>query len=119
VARDGPLLPPVVDIEFGGNCPTRPTPDEFAAELKAFLDPVEAAFGKPAVTYVIGEAEEVYGDALPDRQRWVRSLAVHPGGEDWLYWQYHNRGAVDGIEGPVDLNVLQGDDATLAALAAR
>ncbi|MBX3575769.1 MAG: lysozyme [Rhizobiaceae bacterium] len=110
VTRDGPLLPPVVDIEFGGNCKKRPAAAELVAELNAFLVPVEAAFGQPAVIYVIGEAEEAYGDALPDRRRWVRSLMLHPGHDDWIYWQYHNRGTVDGIDGPVDLNVMSGAD---------
>lgn len=117
VPRDRPLLPPVVDIEFGGNCPDRPSSEKFAAELKAFLDPVEAAFGKPAIVYAIGEAADAYGGVIPDRRRWVRSLAMHPGHEDWLYWQYHNKGRVDGIEGNVDLNVLQGGAAVLRGLS--
>ncbi|TIX44689.1 MAG: lysozyme, partial [Mesorhizobium sp.] len=52
------------------------------------------------------------------RPRWLRSLALRPGHDDWIYWQYHNRGSVDGISGDVDLNVLQGGPATLAALFA-
>lgn len=115
VPDDAALLPPVVDIEFAGNCPERPSTEEFAAQLAAFLDPVEAAFGREAIVYVIGEAFDVYGDAIPERKRWVRSLAVHPGHEDWVYWQYHNSGSVDGITGPVDLNVLHGS-ATLGTL---
>lgn len=117
VPRDAPLLPPVVDIEFGGNCPRRPSVVELRAELDAFLGPVEAAFGKPAIVYLIGEAGDLYADAVPERMRWLRSLVSHPGHEDWVYWQYHNRGRVDGIEGDVDLNVLQGDAARLAELA--
>ncbi len=108
VPRGASMLPPVVDIEFGGNCPKRPSQEAFAAELQAFLDPVEAAFGKPAVVYMIGEALEVYGDAVPSRRRWVRSLALHPGHDGWIYWQYHNKGSVEGIDGHVDLNALQG-----------
>lgn len=107
VPRGLPLLPPVVDIEFGGNCPERPSLEKFASELQAFLHSVETAFGKPAIVYAIGEAADIYGDALPDRRRWVRSLAMHPGHDDWLYWQYHNKGKVDGIDGNVDLDVLQ------------
>lgn len=113
VPRDQPLLPPVVDIEFGGNCAERPSIEKFEAELEAFLDPVEAAFGRRAIVYMIGDAAETYGSAVPGRQRWVRSLALHPGHEDWIYWQYHNKGRVDGIEGDVDLNVLQGESAIL------
>ena len=61
VPGDMALLPPVVDIEFVGNCPERPSSEEFAAQLAAFLDPVEAAFGKQAIIYLIGEAVDVYG----------------------------------------------------------
>jgi len=116
VPSEATLLPPVVDIEFHGNCPERPTPEQFSAELAAFLDPVEAHFGKPAVVYLIGEAEDRYGSVVPDRLRWVRSLSLHPGHEDWVYWQYHNMGRVDGIEGDVDLNVLQGGASRLVEL---
>ena len=119
VPGDEGLLPPVVDIEFHGNCPARPTLEQFSAELTAFLDPVEAHFGKPAVIYLIGEAEGLYGAIMPDRLRWVRSLSLHPGHEDWVYWQYHNMGRVDGIEGDVDLNVLQGGLSRLPELSRR
>lgn len=119
VPNDGPLLPPVVDIEFGGNCPERPLPARFATELAAFLGPVEAAFGKQAVVYMIDDAVNAYGHVVPERRHWVRSLAIHPGHEDWIYWQYHNKGRIDGIEGNVDLDVLQGEATTLTALGGR
>ncbi|TGU69877.1 lysozyme, partial [Mesorhizobium sp. M1C.F.Ca.ET.144.01.1.1] len=35
VPRGEALLPPVVDIEFGGNCPQRPSPQQLNAELAA------------------------------------------------------------------------------------
>lgn len=117
VPRDQPLLPPVVDIEFHGNCERRPSVEEMRAELAEFLAPVEAAFGKPAIIYLIGEAEEMYSAAMPDRHRWVRAIVQHPGHENWVYWQFHNRGRVDGIVGDVDLNVLQGGDDVLRNLA--
>lgn len=119
VPRDGPLLPPVVDIEFGGNCPKRPSPEQLNAELQAFLGPVEAAFDKPAIIYLIDEAADAYSGQIASRQRWVRSLALWPGHDDWIYWQYHNRGRVDGISGDVDLNVLQGGQEKLAELFAK
>ena len=54
----------------------RPPREQFEAELKAFLDPVEAAFGKPAVVYLIGEADRRLCRALfLERQRWLRSLS--------------------------------------------
>ena len=116
VPREPDLLPPVVDIEFSGNGPERPGPEELRKEVQDFLDLVEPAYGKPAVIYIIGEAEAMYGAALPDRRRWVRSLLAHPGHGNWLYWQYHNMGRVAGVEGDIDLNVLQGGPEALAEL---
>ncbi|MET3583404.1 lysozyme [Mesorhizobium robiniae] len=118
VPRDQPLLPPVVDIEFVGNCPRRPSPEELHAELSAFLRPVEAAFGKTAILYVTDEAARVYAGQIVGRPHWVRSLALWPGHDDWIYWQYHDKGRVDGITGDVDLNVLQGGQETLTTLSA-
>src|SRR5262245_52462151 len=37
VPRDRPMLPPVVDIEFGGNCTARPAVADLRRELTAFL----------------------------------------------------------------------------------
>lgn len=118
VPHDQPLLPPVVDVEFGGNCPQRPSPEQLNAELQAFLGPVEAAFGKPAIVYLTDDAADAYAGHIAVRPRWLRSLALWPGHDDWIYWQYHNRGRVDGINGDVDLNVLQGGQGKLAALFA-
>jgi lysozyme len=113
-----PLLPPVVDIEFGGNCPQRPSPEQLNTELAAFLGPVETAFGKQAILYLTDEAAAAYSGSIIARRRWVRSLAMKPSENDWIYWQYHNMGRVDGIEGDVDLNVLKGSRETLAGLFA-
>lgn len=118
VPRDRPLLPPVVDIEFGGNCPQRPTPEQLSAELAAFLAPVEAAFGKPAIIYLTDEAARTYAGRITARPHWLRSLLQEPDRDDWILWQYHNRGRVDGVEGDVDLNVLQGGPAMLNVLSA-
>ncbi|WP_371012601.1 GH25 family lysozyme [Mesorhizobium sp. RCC_202] len=118
VPRGEPLLPPVVDIEFGGNCPQRPSPEQLNTELAAFLGPVETAFGKQAIFYLTDEAADAYSSTIIRRQRWLRSLARRPSENAWIYWQYHNRGRVDGITGDVDLNVLKGNREKLAALFA-
>lgn len=116
VPHDQPLLPPVVDIEFGGNCPQRLSAEQLNTELRDFLGPVEAAFGKPAIIYLTDEAEAAYAGQIAARPLWLRSLLMEPDRRDWIYWQYHNSGRVDGIEGDVDLNVLKGGPEKLAAL---
>jgi lysozyme len=118
VPRDERLLPPVVDIEFHGNCPRRPSPDELNTELLAFLGPVEAAYGKPAILYVTDDAAAVYSAHVPVRRRWLRSLQGPLGEDGWVYWQYLDTGRVDGIDGDVDLNVLDGGPAALTELFA-
>ncbi|MBA1142090.1 hypothetical protein [Mesorhizobium neociceri] len=40
------------------------------------------------------------------------------GRNDWVYWQCHNMGRVDGIIGDVDLNVLKGGREKLTGLFA-
>ena len=119
VPHDSALLPPVVDLEFAGNCSTRPTVADLKRELSDFLTPVEAAFGRPAILYVVDDAAAMYAGALPDRPRWIRSIIWAPVNSDWVYWQYHSAGHVAGIEGEVDLNVLQGGPDALQRLRAR
>ena len=116
VSHATPMLPPVVDIEYSGNCSARPTVEAMARELDAFIGPVEAALGRPVMLYVMGETLEAYRDAIPQRDRWVRWLAMEPWDAGWAFWQYHDRGTVAGIDGDVDLNVYSGDAAGLAAL---
>lgn len=119
VPKDPSALPPVVDIEFGGNCGARPQGPAFRRELDDFLTPVEAATGRPALLYVTPEFLEAYGAVLPERPLWRRSIVREPAGpEPWVIWQHHNRGRVDGVEGPVDLNVFSGDRHSFAAWAA-
>ena len=103
------VLPPVVDLEFYGNCSRRPSPDELAGDIAAFLDLVENRFRQPVLYYVTAEFLEAYGDAIPPRRLWVRSILRQPDREGWTIWQYHPAGRVDGIEGEVDLNVLSGN----------
>lgn len=99
-------LPLVVDLEFGGNCGRVPAPADLRGELDAFLARVEPARGHRVVFYVTAEFLDAYGAALPPRALWRRSLLREPEPlARWVLWQYHNRGRVDGIDGPVDLDV--------------
>jgi lysozyme len=108
VARDA--LPPAVDLEFGGNCGRRPEGRALRRELDAYLAAVERAYGKPAVLYLTPEFLDAYRAHLPPRALWRRSLLRAPDDTaPWHLWQYHNRGRMQGIRGPVDLNVFVSD----------
>jgi lysozyme len=128
-AKDADDLPPVVDLEFGGNCSQRPTPAALKVEIDIFIAIVEGAVQRPVVIYATDEFIASYGAVLPDRPRWVRSLYRPPSDDKWTFWQYHNAGHVRGIRdwilfgwniagwkigdwrlgGRVDLNVYRGD----------
>ncbi len=118
-------LPPVVDLEFGGNCSGRPTREEFDRQYDAFDVRVTAAFGRPPVIYTTSEFADRYLDGAAERgsrsagrQLWVRETLGRPSGrcERWAFWQYADRGRVDGIEGPVDLDAYCGSGTDFAAL---
>lgn len=113
-------LPPAVDLEFGGNCGRVPGGAQMRRELDAYLVQVESAYSKPALLYVTPEFLAAYRDHLPARALWRRSIVRAPGDASaWALWQYHNRGRVAGIEGPVDLNVFEGDADGFATFRSR
>lgn len=127
-ASGGPVagdLPPVVDLEFGGNCTQRPSAARFDQEYAAFDKAVTTAFGRPPILYVNSDFAGRYLDGAAarhapqaERRLWVRDLLRRPSGgcERWAFWQYGDRGRVDGIAGPVDLDAYCGDGTSFAGL---
>lgn len=106
VAAATTQLPPMVDLEFHGNCDRRPSPEEMGREVATYLDIVESTLGRAAIYYAPDQFLEVYRDALPPRRLWRRSIMQEPEQTDWIIWQYNAAGRVAGIDGDVDLNVL-------------
>jgi lysozyme len=119
VPTDVRALPPVVDAEHMGPCSQSQPLNDVAAELAIFLDLIETHYGKRPVicttrqfhdTYLIGK--------FPNEKFWIRSLVLPPRflKQQWVFWQYHNRGRRPGIDGPVDLNAFRGTRMELQAL---
>jgi lysozyme len=112
-------LPAAVDLEFGGNCAARPDGAALARELSAFVAMVERRTGKPVVFYVTAEFMAAYGPVLPPRGLWRRSILHAPARDQaWVLWQFHNKGAVAGVKGPVDISVFNGGKGAFARFAA-
>lgn len=107
VPADPDLLPPAVDLEFGGNCAARPSRDALLRELRDFLRRIEAHGGKPALLYLTKEFEQAYrvSEAI-DRPLWLRSLLTEPdyGARPWQIWQASNLRRIRGIAGRIDWN---------------
>ena len=120
-APPGPgLLPPVVDVEFTGNCKAWTSVDDIRTELAVFLEDVEAAWGVPAILYLTRDARARIVDRHFDtRPKWLRNVYWRPsarGENPWLFWQFTDEGRIDGIDSPVDMNVYRGTSSEFAEL---
>jgi lysozyme len=110
VPRERAALPPAVDLEFGGNCASRPSRTVFLDELATFVRMVEAHSEKPVMLYLTPEFEEEYQvSAVIDRPLWLRRVAFPPdfGAHPWVMWQANPRKRVAGISGSVDWDVVR------------
>ena len=98
-------LPPAVDLEFSNACVDRPSSAVVDVELSAFVAAVQDATGQ-VVTMYVGQAFEArYPLAMFDTHpRWVLSYLRRPNGS-WAVWQVGGYASVEGIDGPVDLDV--------------
>lgn len=116
VPKDPGALPPVLDMEWNHRSPScrkRPDGARVRAEARAFLDILERHYGRRPVVYTTPDFYRETGIGRIGRTRfWLRSVAGHPrdtyGGARWTFWQYTGTGVVQGIDGPVDLNVFAG-----------
>lgn len=101
-------LAPAVDLELAGNCAARPSPAEVAAELDKFIQAVEAEWDRPLVLYVGDDWERQYPVRMRlDRPLWHRRILRRPNVDGWIIWQIHGMAKINGIDGPVDLNVMR------------
>jgi len=120
VPDDPGMLPPAVDLEFGGNCSARPAVDEFLLDLGGFLEAIKEHYGMRPVVYTNTDFYSFYLDEdPPDVIWWMMSPVWQPwGSPEWTFWQYFP-GDRAGVEGRVDRNVFRGDLDELRFLTAR
>ena len=119
VPKDSIDLPPIIDLEYGGNCKEN-RKEDLIAEIARFLEIIEDHYQCKVIIYT---THEFYRDyligQLPDNPIWIRDIVRTPSlpdGRNWLFWQYTNRGKVKGINTPVDLNAFNGSRADFEKL---
>lgn len=112
VPRDSIDLPPIVDLEYGGNCQRSNWNLDIIGEITKYLDIIEDHYKRKVIIYTTNEFYKNYlTNRFPDNPIWIRNILTKPNLPDervWLFWQYTNRGRIKGINTIVDLNAFNG-----------
>ncbi len=113
VPKDSTDLPPTIDFEFGANCDTTGmVREKVVIEIQKCLDALEAHYKKKPMIYVTrGFYNRFMVKNFKEYPLWIRNIYKYPVLKEnrvWAIWQYANRGHVNGIDGFVDLNVING-----------
>nr|WP_120492806.1 GH25 family lysozyme [Corynebacterium lactis] len=121
-APNAKTLPPVLDIELDKGL----KPAALQAWTKEFLQRIEAKTGETPIVYTYRSFWKVQMGNSTDFTNYPLWLAAYqdnvpsdiPGGwTSMLFWQRSSTGKVNGIPTNVDLDVFNGTDAELTALA--
>jgi len=109
-------LPPVLDIE---EMPKNQSMDSLKMGLKRWLILVENHYGIKPILY---SGDRYFTDFLEkefsDYIIWIANynFFVEEIRDHWNFWQFSERGSVRGIQGPVDLNIYNGNIESLEKL---
>lgn len=120
VPKDSLALPPVIDLEFGGNCKSENRLPNFFDEIVEYINIVEQHYKKKVIIYATQDFYDLYlKDQLLDNPVWIRDVYKEPKLENdrqWMFWQYANRGRLEGIDTFIDINVFNGKSEDLEKL---
>lgn len=107
-------LPPVIDLEFGGNCKRNVfNREQLTREIEAFMQVIENNYCEKAIIYTTPDFYKDYisGNFL-EHPIWIREVLSKPHLPDnrkWMFWQYRVD-TLQGIDGEVDMNVFNGSE---------
>lgn len=112
VPRDSIDLPPIIDLEYGGNCKKENRLEDLIGEITKYFEIIEDHYQRKVIIYTTNDFYRNYLiGQFPNNPIWIRdilSTPALPDGRDWLFWQYTNRGRVKGINTIVDQNAYNG-----------
>ncbi len=121
------MLPPVIDIEYYGEYNKSPKKsEEVQSELSELLNLLEDHYKAKPIIYATIKSYNMYiSGNFSDYPIWIRNVFTSPklsDGNDWLFWQYTDRGRLNGYNGDekfIDLNVFNGSADELKNLCLR
>lgn len=100
-------LPVMIDIEEWTNPDDVSTP-EILKRISGMVDHLQRS-GYDVALYTNKDGHRRFIDnSFSDLPLWICSFTDPPSKKQWHLWQYNHRGHIDGIDGPVDLNVFNG-----------
>ncbi len=110
------VLPPAIDIEFYGGYDTRPPArEDVVNELYSIITRFKEYYGVSPVIYATKKSYDMYiSGGFYDCDIWIRDVVREPILSDdrkWKFWQYSDKGLLDGYQGEekyIDLNVFCG-----------
>jgi lysozyme len=101
-------LPPVLDIE---RISDKQSLDSLKSGVKRWLTAVELHYGVRPIIY---SGESFYTDFLKKEFKgynlWIANYSFFEDKirDEWLFWQFTDKGSIDGIDGNVDVNIYNG-----------
>lgn len=108
-------LPPVVDVEKKGA-----NKASLQRELLVWLDMVEEYYGIRPIIYTNYKFRKRYLDnpQFDKYHFWIAHYYVENPKEDcdWIFWQFSDRGRIDGVREQIDVNVFRGSTLELNKL---
>lgn len=121
VDRNAIDLPPVVDIEYyGDKYSNKPSCEEAEEILLPLLRELEEYYGvKPVIYTTMPVYCRYVKENFSDYPLWIRSTQLEPDFIDWKFWQYSDKGKLDGYDGEepcIDFNVFCGSESELRQL---
>lgn len=105
-------LPPVIDFEFVGNCTLNITKDEVRAKIDSLSVMLEKKYlRKPIYYFTYKFINYFYQNEKIKNPIWIRDIDKKPtlmNGNQIVFWQFSNRGKIEGIRNSIDFNVFWG-----------
>ena len=109
VPRTDDALPALLDLDFSPDCDARPDRATVIAQLKRFLTIAETHTGEPMLLKISKPVARAYHvSAAIGRPVWETGNFFSPdyAARPWRMWQASDMRRVDGIQGPVDWDVV-------------
>ncbi|MBR1592333.1 MAG: glycosyl hydrolase family 25 [Ruminococcus sp.] len=113
VPKESIDMPPVIDIEYyADKRQHKPSLEDTEAILTPLLKLLEEYYGRKPIIYANYSVYSRYiREKYSDYPLWIRNTHEEPNFADWKFWQYSDKGMLDGYIGKekyIDYNVYCG-----------